>query len=215
MKQKKSLRPLLISITGDIASGKSTVANFFKNKKYEVYSADEINAGILEQDQTLNFFKKEFGLDVLIENEQGEFVLNKKKVKELIFNDVEKKKNVEDFLHPRILSKFQNIAYDNEAPYVFFEVPLLFESGLEKCFDVNIVVSSGYDLKLKRIMERDNCEQDVAIKIINSQMRQSDKLNYADIVVVNDVDVEYLYAQLMVIIYSLKLFKKKIVSTFS
>ncbi|MCK9330512.1 MAG: dephospho-CoA kinase [Candidatus Cloacimonetes bacterium] len=209
MKQKKSNRPLLLSITGDIASGKSSVTKYFSDKGYLVYSADDINAQILKRANTINDLVNLFGKAIL-KTSNSIMEIDKQKFREIIFsNQYQNVKKLNDYLHPKILFEMQQYINNCNDKILFFEVPLLFECNLQYCFDINIIVTAEYKIKIERIIKRDNCSEDIAKNILKNQINQEIKQSLSDIIIDNNFDLDSLIKQLNVLEMCIHFFKKK------
>ena len=76
---------------------------------------------------------------------------------------------------------------------IIFDVPLLFESGIDKLCDKILVVISDYEIQLNRIVERDKIDRDLASKIIKSQISNEERIKKADIVIENNSSIEELF----------------------
>lgn len=207
MKQNIRFRPLFVSITGDIASGKSSVSRMFRQFDYPVFSADEITRELLSDEKITEQLILLFGDKILVNSS-----LDKQRLRDIVFSDNMQLEKLTTFLHPKILLKLQNIMDDNlilDSKCIFFEIPLLFECKLEKCFDLNIVVIADYETKIQRILKRDNCTEEIAKKIIKKQMQQKVKEKKADIIVENNSDFIDLSKQLNIIIQLIPFIKKR------
>ena len=81
----------------------------------------------------------------------------------------------------------------NTDEVIIFDVPLLFESGIDKFCDKILVVISDYEIQLNRIVERDKIDRDLASKIIKSQISNEERIKKADIVIENNSSIEELF----------------------
>ncbi|MBN2693671.1 dephospho-CoA kinase [bacterium] len=190
----------LIGITGVIASGKTTVSNYIKEKGYNIIEADTLARVAVEKNsQGLKKIKEEFGEEVIQEN--GE--LNRKKLKEIIFNDETLRRKLNSIIHPEIESIFQKKLKefkDAGEKIVFYDVPLLFETGMEWMFDSIIVVFVPESISLERLIKRDNLSEEFALKIIKSQIPAENKIKMANYVINNSKSIENTFEQLEKII---------------
>lgn len=162
------------AITGSIGTGKTTIANIFRERGYNVYDADKIVHELYEDKKILKEVEKIFPSAFC------DGVMNKNKIADIIFNDNNKKKELEDLIHPLVRKKIEEI--DN----AIIEVPLLFESKMEDIFDKTILVYCKKDEQIERLIKRNNISKDDAIKRINSQMDIEEKKKYADFVIINE-----------------------------
>lgn len=76
---------------------------------------------------------------------------------------------------------------------IIFDVPLLFESGIDKFCDKILVIISDYEIQLNRVVERDKIDRELAEKIIKSQMSNEERIKKADVVIENDSNLEDLF----------------------
>lgn len=183
---------LTVGVTGGIGSGKTTVCKIFEELGAKVLYADEIAKKLMEGDKKLKGeIEKLFGPNAYIEGK-----LNRKFISDVIFSNKEKRKALESIVHPavvrEIIKKFREISKSRNEDFVIVEAALIFESGFDKELDYVVVVDADEELKIKRIMERDNCTREEVLKRMRAQMSQSKKKNLADIVIQNDGDIEAL-----------------------
>ena len=143
MKQYK--RPFLIAITGGIASGKSIVSRWFEEKGYKVIYADTISHFLLEKEEIKQKIRDKFGNGVFNINK-----VNRKKLGKIVFNSPEKLAFLNTLLHPLVRIKIQRIIDEEDSKILIIEIPLLFENGLEKCFDLILNVFSEEAIQVKR-----------------------------------------------------------------
>ena len=171
------------AITGSIGTGKTTVADVFRAKGMNVYDADKMVHDLYEDDDILIEVKKMFP-EAFIKG-----TMDKKVISDIIFQDKEKKKELEDFIHPLVRKQIEKL--DN----CFVEVPLLYESKMEDIFDKVILVYCDKELQIKRLRERNNYSEADALARINSQMDINEKRKYADIIIDNDGSMENINKQ--------------------
>ena len=138
---------LKIGITGNIASGKSTVENIIKEFGYDVFDADEMTHRILNEAKS--DIVKIFSEEDVITNGQ----IDRKKIASIVFSDNNKLKMLESIIHPKVKQEILNILNScQNKKAVFVSVPLMFEAGFEDIFDKIIFVSAPENLRLKRLM---------------------------------------------------------------
>jgi len=177
----------VIGLTGGIASGKSTVTDILKKRfNYIVIDADQLARQAVELGSPgLDKVAAVFGQQVL--NENGE--LNRSLMGELIANDQQTRKILNSIVHPEIKKLYdQQIQYYESVgvPAVFFDCPLLFESNLQNTVDETILVVADKEIRIKRIMERDQLSREQAIKRIEMQMSDEEKIALADTIIENN-----------------------------
>lgn len=166
----------IIGLTGGIASGKTIVLNEFKKLGIKTISCDEIAKKIFYEKNISIKIRKLFG------------TLNRKKIAKIIFLDFVKRKRLEKILHPEIireLKKQLKLLAARHAGVAIVDVPLLFETHLEKMFDKIIAVYCKKNQQINRLMKRDKLTKSEATKRIESQMPLSRKIKLADFILRN------------------------------
>lgn len=183
---KRILKVLKVAVTGGAGSGKTTVCNRLKELGVKVISSDAlakeaVAQGSLAHEKIVNYFGKK----VLLSDGN----LNRQELRSIIINDDVARLALERFIHPEI-SRLMHLriaqAEQDGDPVLLVEVPLLFELGMAEQFDVVIVVSADHELRVKRLMDRDNVSRDEAEDLINVQMPQAEKVKRAECVLAND-----------------------------
>ena len=182
-----------IAITGNIAAGKTTVENIIKDNGYKVIDADKICHDALENDKNIISEIKNIFKNFDITDNNGN--LDRIKIGNIVFKNIEYKKQLEEILHPFVKEKI-NIFFEqniNEI-FVFASIPLLFETHMENNFDKIIFVAADENIRLERIIKRNNCTQTQALARIKSQMLQDKKIELSDFVINNNGSLEVLQA---------------------
>lgn len=175
-------RPLRIGLTGGIASGKSTVAQRFIELGIPVIDADDAARTVVEPGTPgLARVIKRFGAGVVAAN--GE--LNRRALRDLIFNDPASRRDLEGILHPLIRADMERRAELAAGPYLVMVIPLLVEGGSRDRVDRILVVDVDEALQLQRVMARDAGTPDQARAILASQASRSARLAAADDVLPN------------------------------
>ena len=180
---------MIIGLTGGIASGKSTVSKYLAEKGFKVYDADKIAKDISEKKLVQEEIIATFGDKILEENRN----IDRKKLKEIVFEDKEKLKQLNAIIHPKVIDFYKKLKEKNTDEIIIFDVPLLFESGIEKFCDKILVVISDYEIQLNRIVERDKIDRELASKIIKSQLSNKERIKKADVVIENNSSLEDLF----------------------
>jgi len=184
---------LKIAVTGSAGSGKSLVCQHFKTLGLVVLDCDIIAREVVEEGTT-GFAKIVglFGEKIVNKNR----TLNRARLRNIMINNPELRKKMEDILHPLIMKEmiFQmdNAQY-KDIKAVVVEVPLLFELGMEHCFDITVVVKAREMDLVQRICDRDSVNQKDALKMLALQMSQEEKLKKADHVITNKGDSSELF----------------------
>ncbi len=176
-----------IAITGNIASGKSQVEKILLSLGYKVIDTDKINHFILSCDlDVIKTINDVFGYDDIFD-EKGN--ISREKFGKVVFADDSKRTKLEAILHPKINEKVNEFLIKNRSEkMIFVSVPLLFEAGIEKQFDKIIFVSADEDVRLKRLMERNNYTESYARIRINSQEKEDEKIKKSDYIIYNNSD---------------------------
>ena len=169
-----------VAIVGNIASGKTQVENILIELGYKVFDSDKIGHKLLKSSKSiLDAFSS---YDVLENGEISRFKLGK-----LVFDDKDLRVKLESILHPLIKKEFLNIFDENKnEKYVFISVPLLFEAGMEDVFDKILFVSSSDEIRLNRLMARNNLTKEDTQKRLDSQHNQADKIKHSDYILYNE-----------------------------
>ena len=175
----------VIGLTGGIATGKSTVARFFADKGIPVIDADKLaRDAVLLGTPALEQIVALFGRDVLTNDGS----LDRKRLGTLVFSDPEKRRMLEEILHPEIrrLAK-ERIAQAAAAGHrrLIYMAPLLVEAGATDRVDDIWVVTVRPEIQLERLMRRDDISREQAERIIESQMPLAEKAQYGSVVIDN------------------------------
>ncbi len=181
---------MIIGLTGSIASGKSTVSRMLKELGYPIVDADLVARQVVEPDsETLQKINEAFDASVIL----PDGTLDRKKVGDLIFNDPESRKRLNDIIHPAIRKEMlrQRAAYVAEGhQVVIMDIPLLFESQLQHLADKILVVSVTEENQLKRLIKRNGLSENEAAARISSQLPMTIKEAGADAIIYNNGTIE-------------------------
>jgi dephospho-CoA kinase len=179
-------RRLRIGLTGGIASGKSTVAERFLELGIPVINADEVARAVVAPGQRgLAAVADAFGAAVL--DESGG--LDRRALRNLIFADPTRRKELEQILHPLIQAEMELRAAAVIGPYLVMEIPLLIEGGKLDRVDRILVVDVDEAIQLERVMARDASSPEQARAILDAQASRAQRLSVADDVLVNAASV--------------------------
>ena len=171
----KPNKPYIVGLTGGIACGKSHVSRELRALGVPVMDADAISHGLTAPGgAALPAIQEAFGEGVF----EGE-TLNRKALGALVFSDDEKRRQLEGILHPLILQTMLQETAASSAPIVAWDVPLLFETGLDQQCDEVWCVYITPGEQLRRVMRRDHLSQQAAQARIDSQMSMEEKKNRA------------------------------------
>ena len=194
---------LKIAITGGIGSGKSTVSEIIRNFGYAVYDADEIYNGLLTDENIVGSIYDALNLEKVYVD--GKIVFDKKLVSKTVFSDKEKLKTLNELSHALVYAKIEDIfkKHDKNKP-IFFEIPLLFESGKDGDFDKIIVVKRNVEDRIEAVMKRSNLSFDEITARINSQINY-DNLSFIEhTLIINDGSFSELIEKVKVALESLE-----------
>jgi len=181
----------IIGLTGGIASGKSTVSKTLKELGAYIIDGDETAHNVIEPHKPAwKDIVAAFGDDILNPDE----TINRDKMGKIVFSDPEQLTRLNHITHPRIMQSFkddfQRVRAANPDAIVVLEVPLLYETFMERMCDEVWVVWVDHETQLKRLMERNHYSQEEAERRINSQIPLDEKAHRADVVINNQGSIE-------------------------
>lgn len=171
----------IIGLTGGIGSGKTTISKEFIDNSIKVYNSDDRAKFLMINSKNIkNKLLDSFGSEIFSSGS-----LNKPYISKLIFNDSKSLNLINSIVHPEVLKDFINWKSNLNDKYIVYESALIFETGSYKLNDFNILVTSELDLRINRVMLRDNLDKSIVIKKINSQWKDEKKIPLADYVFLN------------------------------
>lgn len=183
---------MILGITGGIATGKSTVAEFFREKKIPVICADNIAREITESQVILDEISVEFGKGMVVDGK-----LDRKKMREYVFIDVNRVKKLNEITHPPIIEKIkEEINRNIENPILVVDIPLLFEGNYEFLVEKILLITCRKEIQLLRVQNRDSVSLESAQNIISKQMSLDEKEKKSDFIIENNGTKEELYQEL-------------------
>jgi dephospho-CoA kinase len=191
----------VIGLTGGIASGKSTVSQYLKDKGLPIVDADLVSRQVVEPgSKGLIRLEEAFGSAIIIEGQ-----LDRKALRHLIFSDDDKRILLNSILHPIIHEEIlhQLNLLIGKYPIVVFDAPLMLENNLKHMVDVLWLVSCSEEEQIRRVMYRDDSSEDEAKAIIAKQMSLKEKELLSDIILLNNDSIESLYKQIDIQLKSL------------
>lgn len=176
----------IIGLTGGIASGKSTVSSFFRQKGAAVLDADQIARELSEPGGELHAeYVRHFGAEVL----QNDGTLDRRRIGQIVFSDPQQKQWLDTVSHPAIrgellrkLAQKQN----EKQRLILLDIPLLFESGWDKMADKTCLVYVNETIQLQRLMKRNGYTRREAQDRIAAQMPLEEKKKRADYLIDNN-----------------------------
>ena len=194
--QTLKVKQLKVAIFGKISSGKSTVLNIFKNSGIPTISSDEIVSDLYSKKEVIDLVTDHF--DLHNKNE-----IDRNELRDILSKDKKAIKEINNMIHPLVKEEILAFFKKHDKGIVAAEVPLLFESKMEKLFDVIIAVDIPEDKQVKLLNARDN-EKAAALKQINKTSTFDKNKNKADFIINNDADLKSLTKKTNTIINKLK-----------
>ncbi|PXX17129.1 dephospho-CoA kinase [Nitrosomonas ureae] len=184
---------LIVGLTGGIGSGKSTVGQYFVDLGIDVIDTDAIARMLTEPDGlAMNSIKGSFGQTMLA----ADGSLNREKMRNLIFSDNNYKLALENILHPLILAETLQQVSKTLSPYIIIAIPLLFETNdYDKLIQRSLVVDCEEKQQILRTMKRSKLPENQIKAIIATQISRASRLQKADDIIVNNLDIAYLKVQ--------------------
>ena len=189
----------IIGITGGIASGKSTVTNFLRQKGFQVVDADALVHQLQKPGGSL--FKalvQHFGQEIILEN--GE--LNRPLLASLIFSNTEERewsKQIQGEIIREELASLRDKLAQTESVF-FMDIPLLFEQDYSAWFDETWLVYVEPDVQMERLMKRDQLSKDLAISRLSAQWSLEEKKGLASQVIDNNGNQDLLLTQVSILL---------------
>ncbi len=190
-KFKKMENSLLLGVTGGIASGKSTVSGMLEKLGAPLIDFDLVAREVVRRktptfDAVVDFFGKN------ILDDKGE--LDRKKLSEIVFSDINKRKKLESLTHPAIFKEasgqIKNLAEKGRAQIIQAAAPLLIESNMQDMFEKILLVYIPPHMQTERLSKRDRISPAEAGNILKSQLPIDEKIKHADFVIDNRGSLE-------------------------
>lgn len=193
---KRGRKLLKLGLTGGIACGKSTVAQMLSQKGALIIDADQLAREVVQPGKPawvgiVNWL----GEEVLLEDGS----LDRSKIGARVFRDESARQQLNALTHPRVralfLTQSRELAQSYPQKIQVWDIPLLFETGMENLVDYVVVVASREEKQIMRLLERNGLAREEALRRINAQMDLWKKVEAADFVLDNDSTRESLQAQ--------------------
>jgi dephospho-CoA kinase len=174
---------LAIGITGGIGSGKSTVCEVFKLLGVPVFEADLVAGKLINSDPEIrNNLIRLFGTGIYNTDKK----INREKLANIIFNNDIELEKVNNVVHPAVREEFMNWLKLQKTDYVIHEAAILIESGFYKMMDFTILVSAPDEMRIERVMRRNNITRENIILRMAKQWTDDEKRKFASFELVND-----------------------------
>lgn len=175
---------ILVGLTGGVATGKSTVAAVFKRCGAVVIDADVLARQVVEPGKPAwREIVKTFGKDIL----NADSTIDRHRLGAIVFRSPAKRTQLERIIHPRVAREQQRLtreaAKQNPKAVVIYDVPLLFEAGIDKRVNITIVVTADRETQIARLNKRNGLSRAEALRRIKSQIPLATKRRLADLVI--------------------------------
>ncbi len=190
----------ILGITGGIGSGKTTITKYIESLGIPVYIADDEAKKLLDTPEVIKELTDTFSENILENN-----LVDKKKLATFVFGNKDNLKKLNEIVHPRVREHFINWIKQTNSEIVVKEAAILFESGSYKDCDFTILITAPEEVRVERVIKRDNSNREDVLKRIRSQWSDDDKAKLSDFVIQN-VDLEESKQEIDEI---LKIIKKK------
>ena len=188
-----------IGITGGIGSGKSVVGQILEAMHFPVYYSDQQSKILVDTDLVIREeLIKLLGTEVYLDGK-----LNRPFLSHQLFSNDELRLKINQIIHPKVREAFTNWVSKQSSNLVFNEAAILFETGAYKSMDYNILVTAPLELKIERVLKRDNITINEIQDRISKQSSDEEKIPLADFVIVND-EVKPLLQQIEAILIKVK-----------
>ena len=174
-----------IALVGNIASGKSTVEKFLTEK---------YGFSVLDTDKACHFLLEKLSTKIIQEFKNYEILdengrLSREKLGKIVFYNEDLKTKLENILYPNLRVEINRYFEEHKSEeIVFVAIPLLFEANMENLFDKIMFVYCNDEIRLERLIKRNNYTREYAQKRLNSQLSQEKKVEKSDIIIQNNSD---------------------------
>lgn len=175
---------LKVGITGGIGSGKTIICEIFKHLNIPIYNADiEAKRILVNNSIVRKELIKNFGNNVYLNSSE----INKKFLADIIFNDKTALKKINSIVHPAVWQNFLYFIQNKTSyNYVILEAAILIESGFYKNMDYVVTVTAPEDIRVQRVMKRDNVPKENVMQRINNQILEEERIKFSDFTIIND-----------------------------
>lgn len=185
---------LRLGVTGGIGSGKSTVCKIFEHLGVPVYNADDRAKFLIANDSSIqNGIISVFGDDAYLDG-----IYNRPYISKIVFEDKVKLRQLNDIVHPAVLNDWALFcAGHQDHKYIVKEAAIMLESEGRNSIDKVVLVYAPEDVRINRVMQRDNVSEEAVKTRIASQMPEEEKMKLADFVIYNDGQHDSLIQQVL------------------
>ena len=175
----------VLGITGGIGSGKSTVAKELIKFGIPVFVADEESKNLLREDEVIREKVKSLLGEQSFTKTDGTEIPNRKFIASKVFTDQQLLLELNAIMHPAVRQQFQSWKNAQQSSYVAYEAAILFETGGRKICDQVLLVTAPKEVRIKRVMKRDQADRQEILNRMSKQTSDFQKLLQSDLVISN------------------------------
>jgi dephospho-CoA kinase len=198
-------RPFVLCLTGSVAMGKTTAARFFAEAGVPVHDSDAVVHALYEGEAVP-------AIERAFPGSTADGKVDRGKLAAMVLNDRAALDRLEAIVHPLVSAardRFLAEQREGGVPVVLFDVPLLFETGLDRGCDAVVVVSAPPELQRRRAFERPGMTDEKFAALVAKQMPDAEKRRRADFVVDSSGDFEQTRAQVRDILHRVAKMKRR------
>lgn len=174
---------LIVGLTGNIGSGKTTIATIFKILGIEVYNSDQAGHRILNDSTTIPQLVTLLGEEILDSNKKP----IRSKIAAKVFNNNNLLEQLNAIIHPLVQADFKRWTEERiDSPFIIKESAILFEAGIDTTCDSTIVVTAPDTLRIERVLKRDHLTEAEIKSRISKQWAEEKKISLASYIIKND-----------------------------
>jgi len=174
---------IVIGITGGIGSGKSTISEMLRDEGYPIFNCDKKAKFLCDIDPyVMKDIGDTFGKGMYINN-----ILQRKKLAEIVFNDKKQLEKLNAIVHPKTREYMYEFILNHIGKEIcFIESAIMFDSGLNELMDKVLCVYAPEEVRIDRVIERNNTTKEEVLNRINNQLNEKERLSRSDYVIHND-----------------------------
>ena len=173
---------VVVGITGGIGSGKTTISNYLKSFGIPLYVADKEAKALMNRSKVIKQkLIQLFGNEAYVDGK-----LNRPFLAKMIFKDKSLLNQMNAIVHPKVASHFKRWLKKQDAPYILKEAAIIFENNLQSNYDYIITVVANENLRIERILDREDTTREKIKAVINNQWTDSHKKKLSDFVISNN-----------------------------
>ena len=190
-----------MGLTGTIGSGKSTAASLFREAGCKILDADQTAREILHSSSVHSSLLEIFGKEIQEKDE----TISREKIAEIIFNDGQKRKVLNQLIHPKVQSHLKSVQENlPQGELLVYDVPLLFETGSQQGMDLTVVLSAPQSIRFERVKKRSGWSWEEFLRREESQYSAEKKQKLGDIVIMNQTTLDDLKTSVLQICSKIK-----------